>query len=154
MEIENLGLDFDGVLRKWPGFLYWYVNFLSPNDLLVRAKLFFLRKWLFKFFSNLIPTILDGDLIETIKREQPRRIILVSGRCSEKEQQRIFKLLKPYLHIDKFYFRDNCSESEEMFKERVLRKEKVSFFIEDRAYVVRYLRNKGIEAYHISEIRE
>lgn len=151
MDIENLGLDFDGVLRKFPSFISWYINHLSPNDILIRSKLFRLRKLLTYLLINKTPMILDNKLIESIKVEKPKRLIIVSGRCQEKEKVR--RKLSPFLKVDKFYFREDCTEPEERFKERILKIENVNLFIEDRAYIVRYLRKKGIETYHISEVR-
>jgi len=153
MDSETLGLDFDGVIRKWPGFIAWYANFLQPNDLLVQAKLYFLRRWLTHLFMDFTPVILDGELIEAIKEEKPRRIILISGRCLDRQKEQVFQCLSPFLNIERFYFREDCSENEEKFKERILKHEKVTFFIEDREFVVKYLRSKGIKTYHISEVR-
>jgi len=153
MGSETLGLDFDGVLRKWPGFIGWYANFLKPNDILVRTRLFRLRRILNYFFMDCTPIILDGELIEEIKKYNPSRIIVVSGRCLDNQKDQVVRCLSPFLNIDRFYFREDCLEREEKFKERILRKEKVTFYLEDRDFVVKYLRSKGIRTYHISDIR-
>jgi len=154
MGIENLGLDFDGVLRKWPRFVQWYADFLSPQDILVRAKLFFIRKLINYFCMQVVPVILDGELIERIKQLKPKRIIVVSGRYKMEEKREVKTALEKVLHVDKYYFRDSEKEREEYFKERILRQEHVTCFIEDRAYVVAYLRSKGFNVKKISEVKK
>jgi len=151
--METLALDFDGVIRKFPYPVRKYADFLSPNDLLVRAKLFFIRKLLCKIFMYYIPTVLDGELINAVNKYWDGRVIIVTGRCREREKKEVLRLLCPCLKFDKIYFREDCSEYEEKFKERVLKKEKVDYFFEDRAYVVKYLRKKGINVIKIDEIR-
>jgi len=149
----TLALDFDGVIRKWPYPVQKYADFLSPNDILVRAKLFFLRKLLSKIFMHYFPTIIDGELIEGIKRKWKGRIIIVTGRYTPEEVEEVRKRVLPYLKVDKIYFRENPGEYEEKFKERILKLEKVDYFIEDRYFVVNYLRRKGINAIKIDQLR-
>ena len=151
--METQALDFDGVIRKFPYPIRKYADFLSPNDLLVRARLFFIRKLLCKIFMHYIPTILDGELINAVNKYWNGRVIIVTGRCRKEEKKEVLKLLLPYLKFDRIYFRKDCSEYEEKFKERILRKEKVDYFFEDRAYVVKYLKQKGINAIKIDEVR-
>jgi len=154
MGSETLGLDFDGVLRKWPGFIGWYANFLRPDDILIRARLFFLRRLFNYVFMSCTPIIIDGMLIDSLNHQRPKRLILVSGRYLDRQKEEVYRKLSPYLHFDTFYFRDNCKESEERFKERVLIRENVDFYLEDRNYVVNYLHSKGVNAISIKEIRK
>jgi len=151
--METLALDFDGVIRKFPYPIRKYVDFLSPHDLLVRARLFFIRKLLCKIFMHYTPIILDGKLINAVNKYWDGRVIVVTGRCKEKEKKEVLKLLLPYLKFDRIYFRKDCSEYEEKFKERVLREEKVNYFFEDREYVVKYLKEKGINVIKIEKVR-
>jgi len=153
MGSETLGIDFDGVLRKWPGFIGWYANFLRPDDVLVRAKLFWLRTLLTHLFMDYTPVILDGRLIESVKHYRPERLILVSGRCLARQKGEVYRKISPYLEVDRFYFREDCTEGEERFKERICREEHIKIFIEDRRFICDFLRRKGIEVYHINDIR-
>jgi hypothetical protein len=149
---EIIGVDFDGVLRKWPGFVSWYANFLSPQDILVRARLYFLRRILNNFFMYCLPVILDGTLIDSLNREEVP-IIVISGRWKTKEVQTVKETLKPFLKVNRFCFRESPREPEHEFKERIIRQEHVTIFLDDRKFVVDYLRRKGITAFHINEIR-
>jgi len=151
--METLAVDFDGVLRKWPRFIARYANFLRPDDILVRARLRFLRRLLTHLFMDFTPIIINGRLIDSINRYKPCRLILVSGRCLDRQKGEVFRAVSPYLHFDKFCFRDDCCEAEEKFKERILGREKVNVFIEDRDFVVKYLRSKRISVIHIREVR-
>ena len=85
----KLGLDFDGVIRKFPKFVQWYADFVSPNDLLVRARLFWLRKILMLLFMDVIPLILDGELLKSIEENWRGSVILISGRCEEKRKKEL-----------------------------------------------------------------
>lgn len=154
MDSENVGLDFDGVLRKFPKFASWYLEHLSPYDILARARLYRLRRLLVHLFIEKIPVILDGKLIESIKLERPKRIIIVSGRYKAEEQEKVVRLIRRYLRVDKFYFRTDKRESEAAFKARILSQEKIDYYIEDRRYVVEYLKRRRIPVVHVSEVRE
>jgi len=151
--METIAVDFDGVLRKWPGFIGWYANFLRPDDILVRARLSFIRRLLTHLFMDYTPVILDGKLIDSFKTYKPQRLILVSGRCLDRQKEEVFRLISPYLKFDKFYFRENCFEFEEKFKERILKIEHVTFYIEDRRFVIDYLCSKGLKAIDIRDVR-
>ncbi|RLC84012.1 MAG: hypothetical protein DRJ03_15425 [Chloroflexi bacterium] len=151
---EKLGLDFDGVIRKFPRFVEWYANFLSPNDLLVRARLFWLRKILTRFFMDFIPLIIDGRLIYSIEKNWEGPVILISGRCTEKHKEQLRRVISNLpLKFDKVFLRENWKEYEEKFKERIIKREKVDVYIDDRKFIVEYLKKKNINAIHISEIR-
>jgi len=151
---EKLGLDFDGVIRKFPRFVEWYANFLSPNDLLVRARLFWLRKILTRLFMDFIPLIIDGRLIYSIEKNWEGPVILISGRCTEKHKKQLRKVISNLsLKFDKVLLRENCKEYEEKFKERLIKTEKIDIYIDDRKFIVEYLKKKNINAVHISEVR-
>jgi len=151
---EKLGLDFDGVIRKFPKFVEWYANFLSPNDLLVRARLFWLRKLLTKLFMDFLPLIIDGKLIYSIERYWDGPVILISGRCTKKQKEQLRRVISNLpLKFDQVFLRENRKEYEEKFKERIIKKEKIDVYIDDRKFVVEYLKTKNINAIHISEIR-
>jgi len=146
-------LTFDGVIRKYPKFAEWYFDFLSPYDLLVRAKLFWLREILKKFMDSL-PLIIDGELINTIKKDWEGSIILISGRCTKKNKEKLRMTISNLpLKFDKVYLRENCKEFEEKFKERIIKKEKIDIYIDDRAFIVEYLRQRNVNAIHVKEIR-
>ena len=151
---EKLGLDFDGVVRKFPGFVEWYFDFLSPNDILIRARLFWLRRILVKTFLDFIPLILDGKLIYSIEKDWEGPIILISGRCTSEGREKLKRIISNLpLKFDKVFLRKNCREHEEKFKERVIRNEKIDIYIDDRKFIVEYLKRKKLNAIHISEIR-
>lgn len=99
------------------------------------------------------PVIIDGKMIESLKQLNSSRLILVSGRYLDRQKEQVVRIISPYLTIDQIYFRENPREAEWKFKERILRKEKVDIFIEDREFVVRYLRTKGINAVHIRKVQ-
>jgi len=146
-----LALDFDGVLRKWPRPIEIYANFLAPNDLLVRAKLYHLRRLLCRLCFDYTPIILDGKMINGANNWDGE-IVIVTGRSLRNISQ-ANKVLEGKIRC-KIYFRENLEESEESYKYRVLKELKVDYFIDDRACIVNYLRKKGINAIHVREIRK
>lgn len=149
---EILGLDFDGVIRKWPGFIEIYADFLKPDDILQRAGLGILEKIFNKLFLDHTPVILDGRLLRSASSwEGPVQI--VTGRCRPDQVQTVLNVRK-YLKISKIHFRVNPLENEEVYKYRTIKKEHIEYFIEDRGYVVKYLKKRGIKAFKIQEVRD
>ena len=137
-----LGLDFDGVIRKYPLPFRWWFDFYSPNDVLVRARLTRIRGAITTFLTARIPIILDGKLINDVNRSWHKRKVLISGRCTKQLQQVALSSLGSSLQFDGIVFRTDCKEYEEKFKERVIASQRVTAFIEDRKFVRAYLRRK------------
>lgn len=151
MKEEILGLDFDGCLRRWPRFIEWYAGFLTPTDILQRSRLGFIEKIINKVFLDHIPVILDGKLILSASR-WGGPIQIITGRSQPNQEQAVLNVRK-YLKVSKIHFRKNPLESEEAYKYRTLKREHIDYFIEDREYVVKYLRRHGIKAFKIQEVR-
>jgi len=149
--MSTLALDFDGVLRKWPRPMEIFADFLAPNDLLVRARLFTLRHWLCKVVFDGVPIVLDPKMVNAANTWDGK-VIIITGRTFG-NVGKAMRSLRGKLNI-RIYFRANPNEPEEVFKYRTLKKTGADMFIEDRAYVVQYLRKKGINVYHIREVRK
>jgi hypothetical protein len=148
----TIGIDFDGVIRKWPTFIQAYADFISPNDILERAGLKVLKKILSKVFMTYTPLILDGKMITSLQHSN-WNIVVISGRYKRKEQDEVVRILQPYLRAH-YLFRGSKKEREEEFKLKWCKTLNVSFFIDDRKYIVEYLRRHGVQAYHVKEIRK
>jgi len=138
---ETLGTDFDGVLRKFPGFTRWYIDFYSPNDLLIRARLKWLRWKTLHLFIDGVPMIMNNEVINVVNKWKGRKV-LISGRVTEKHHRKALEALLGLVEFDAIYFRQDRNEYEEKFKERIIKKEKVNVYIEDRSFVIQYLRKK------------
>ena len=150
--METLGVDFDGVIRRFPKFAEWFANFISHDDLLIRARLYWLRNLLCNVCFNYAPIILDGLMIDSIN-QWDGRIVIITGRETAKKFDRAFAAVKGKVDFDVMYGRDT-KESEEAYKYRIIKKENVSVYIEDRDLVIRYLRKRGVDAISVKEVRE
>jgi len=143
-EIEEgtrVGLDFDGVIRKFPKFIAWYADFLSPSDILVRAKLFWIRKIFCKLFMDIVPLIIDGPLIDYFNTLNCK-VFVISGRMKPKDQYLAYEVSRKYIkNFEGAYFRTEGFE--EKFKEMMIKKLKLEFFVDDRKFVVSYLKKRG-----------
>lgn len=151
-QTEVLGLDFDGVCRRWPGYIEWFADFLSPTDVLQRAHLDWIEGIICHLAMDFIPTILDGDLIRAANTWNGK-IVIVTGRYKKKQKLPVIQIFK-YLKASKIVFRPSKHISEEQFKYDAIKREGISVYIEDRKYVVNFLHSKGIEVHHIREIRK
>lgn len=139
--MKTLGIDFDGVLRKFPTPIRRFYNFLAPHDLLIRARLSIIRNTIRKLIEEKGPILLDGELINSLNTYyRETRKILISGRCTPQQRDKAISAITPYLNFAKFIFKGDCTEWEERFKERVLRAEEIDIFLEDRKFVRNYLR--------------
>jgi hypothetical protein len=137
-----LGLDFDGVVRKYPLLFRLWFDFYSPNDVLVRARLTRIRRAITSILTGRFPMILDGKLIDDVNRNWHGRKVLISGRCTKRLQQKALHVVATSLEFDGFVFRTDCKEYEEKFKERVILSQGVTVFVEDRKFVRAYLQRK------------
>jgi len=138
---ETLGVDFDGVLRKFPGYVKRYIDFYSPHDLLVRANLKWLRWRILHLCIDGTPLIMDNEVINAVNKWEGRKV-LISGRIGTKHHREALEAIKGLVKFDNAYFRQSNKEYEEKFKERILKREKVNVYIEDRTFVIQYLRKK------------
>ena len=150
---ETLGIDFDGVIRKFPRIIEWWASILSSNDLFLRSKLYGLRRFINYLCFDITPIILDDILITEIKR-WPGRKILITGRYRECEKERLLTSLAPFVKFDKIIFREDRWEDEAIYKERICRQEHVDYFIEDKKYIIMSLRKHGINVISIRQLRE
>jgi len=134
----RIGLDYDGVVRKYPYPFSSFLSALDPRDILVRCRLFLLRRLLIKS-TVLLPTVINGPLLEKALREG--ECIIISGRYSKREE---IEALGERYNL-RVFLRESPSEREERFKERVIVREGVELYVEDRRFVREYLTEKGLK---------
>lgn len=134
--MTTLGIDFDGVLRKYPAPFQAYYNFISPYDLLIRARLHNLRSKIRSWIANHTPMCLNGELIALINQNyREARKLIVSGRCYLRCQIEAISAIYGFLDFEQVIFKEDCSEFEERFKRRIIKQEKIDMYIEDRRFV-------------------
>jgi len=138
--VGEIGLDFDGTIRKLPFPWDYLMKYTSPNDVLERAKLKKIKHILFYIANNYLPIILNGELI---KKFQGKEIIIISGRREKIEE--VDNLLRRYFRNPKIYIRGNRKIYEEKWKLKICRKEGITTFYEDRRFVIDYLKKHGVE---------
>lgn len=141
------GLDFDGVLRRYPFPFNIVMKYTSPTDILERSHLLILKKVIYFFDRNFIPFILNGNLINNINTIQDTEFIIISARRESTEK--ILSCLKKYIHIKKAYFREDRPIYEECWKLKICKEENVDVFLEDRKFVVDFLRKNGVKVIEI-----
>lgn len=117
----------------------WWFDFVSPNDLLVRAHLRSIRGVINSFLIRRFPLILNSRLIDYLNQTWKGKKLVISGRCLRGDQKAALRAIAGILRPDGIVFREHCSEHEEKYKERVLRERGVDLYIEDRPFVRDYL---------------
>jgi hypothetical protein len=136
---QIIAFDFDGVMRIYPVPFRWFFDFVSPTDILLRAHLGRLRGLINKFLIENFPLILNTRLINCLNQKWEGPIFLVSGRCTIRDQYEATRALRNLVRFHAIFFRERCSEYEEKFKERYLKKVNALIFVEDRPFVRQYI---------------
>jgi hypothetical protein len=135
----TLGVDFDGVIRFYPVPFRWWFDFVSPNDLLIRAHLGVIRGRINSFLIRRFPMMLNRKLIDYLNYTWRGSTVLISGRCVPEDRRTALRVLSGKLKPDRVVFRETCSEHEEKYKERAIRDNAVDVYVEDRPFVRGYL---------------
>lgn len=135
----RIGIDWDGTLTKYPLPLAWYFSIRPGGE-----PHFFLR-----FIEIVLPTILDGPLIDSIPCDWDVYVISARVNCKKARE-----LLEKTRFWKQLYFKPSFIEKESDYKTRIAKKLKLDYFFDDRRKTIKALRKNGIEAIDIKEIRK
>jgi len=139
-----IGLDIDGVLRKLPLPIRYAMKYSSPTDIFEKARLGFIKRRVLQGLILYTPFILNGPLIERFKTQE---VVIISSRKEDCEE--LSSLFQRYLKVKSFYCRGNQSIYEKDFKLKYCRQANIQVFYEDRKYIVKFLRENGINVVEV-----
>lgn len=161
--VVRIGLDFDGVVTYNPmRIARLVVSFFKHKVLKIRKLGFFVpknewQKWFYRMgivWPSFCPAR-GTRLLKILAKSSKYQFYLLSGRYGFTKNE-TYRWLKKYRLADEFktIFMNENNEQPHRFKEKIIKREKFDYFIEDNLDIVRDLNNKSIktEVYWIYNI--
>lgn len=139
----RIALDLDGTLNRLPYPFEWFLRHRTGNAT-------FLDLLLLRLIEKL-PLSLDDRLLSSIPGGW--EVYIITARMGEKNQK-TRKQLEKYSLFKEVIFRSSFDVSESFYKIYTAQKKKIDYFFDDRIDTLQALKEAGIEAVDIHEIRK
>lgn len=146
----KVGFDFDGVIAYNPfRIIRWPVSYFKKNILGIKKLQFWYpeKRWQQIFWTILHESSVFPargiDLLKELIEQDRIEAHLITARFSFLDNH-LYKWLEKY-HLKKLFKTITLNKHDEqphIFKEKMIEKEKLDYFVEDNWDIVRYLNNK------------